>query len=84
MQGNSLMRYNNIFFALFSTFKQMFVTGSSRLMLLGKQVTNQYYVLLYYLSFCYLLSYIYLNIFYGLMMSSEVKEEEIKFKMEIK
>jgi hypothetical protein len=71
MQGNGLMRYNNIFFALFSTFKQMFVTGSSRLMLFGKQVLSQYYVLLYYLSFCYLLSYIYLNIFYGLMMSNE-------------
>jgi hypothetical protein len=71
MQGNGLMRYNNIFFALFSTLKQMFVTGSSRLMLLGKQVANPYYVLIYYLSFCYLLSYIYLNIFYGLMMSNE-------------
>jgi hypothetical protein len=70
MQGNGLMRYNNIFFALFSTFKQMFVTGSSRLMLFGKQVTNQYYSLFYYLSFCYLLSYIYLNIFYGLLMSN--------------
>jgi hypothetical protein len=70
VQGNKLMRYNNIFFALFSTFKQMFVTGSSRLMILGKQVTSQYFTLLYYLSFCYLLSYIYLNIFYGLMMSS--------------
>ena len=48
----------------------MFITGSSRLMLLGKQVTNNYYTLLYYLSFCYLLAYIYLNIFYGLMMTN--------------
>jgi hypothetical protein len=48
----------------------MLVTGSSRLMVMGKQVTNQYYALLYYLSFCYLLAYIYLNIFYGLLMTS--------------
>jgi len=28
------MRYNNIFHSLLSTFKQTFVTGSSRLMIL--------------------------------------------------
>lgn len=65
------MRYNNIFYALFSTFKQTFITGSSRLMILGKQVTNYFYVLVYYLSFVYLLAYIYLNIFYGLMITNE-------------
>jgi len=70
-QGYGLMRYNNIFYALFSTFKQTFITGSSRLMILGKQVTNYFYVLIYYLSFIYLLAYIYLNIFYGLMITNE-------------
>ena len=71
MQGNGLMQYSNIFYALFSTFKQTFITGSSRLMILGKQVTNYFYVLIYYLSFVYLLAYIYLNIFYGLMITNE-------------
>lgn len=40
-------------------------------MILGKQVTNYFYVLVYYLSFVYLLAYIYLNIFYGLMITNE-------------
>ena len=70
------MRYNNIFYSLFSTFKQTFITGSSRLMILGKQVTNYFYVLIYYLSFIYLLAYIYLNIFYGLMITNEEAHEQ--------
>lgn len=75
MQGNGLMKYDNIFYSLFSTFKQTFITGSSRIMLLNKQVLHYLYVLVYYLSFIYLLAYIYLNIIYGLMMSNE--EEDV-------
>lgn len=70
-QGEGLMRYNNIFYALFSTFKQIFVTGSSRLMIMYKQVINFYYVLIYYFSFIYLISYIYLGIFYGMLITNE-------------
>ncbi len=76
MQGHGLMRYNNIWFALFSTIKQFFVTGSSRLMILGKQVLNQYYTLIYYLSYTYLLAYIYSNVFYGLMTSNTQQKAE--------
>jgi hypothetical protein len=78
MQGYGLMRYNNIFYSLFSTFKQTFITGSSRLMILGKQVTNYFYVLIYYLSFIYLLAYIYLNIFYGLLITNEEESQDIR------
>ncbi len=45
-------------------------------MIMGKQVTNYFYVLIYYLSYVYLLAYIYLNIFYGLMMSNEEESQE--------
>ena len=65
------MTYENIFYALLSTFKEIFGTGCSRLIILEKQATNYIFVEIYYLSFIYLLSYIYLNIFYGLMMSNE-------------
>ncbi len=44
-------------------------------MILGKQVTNYFYVLIYYLSFIYLLAYIYLNIFYGLMITNEEESQ---------
>ena len=55
-------------YALLSTLKQIFVTGSSRLIILYKQVINSAYVEIYYYSFIYLKSYIYLNIFYSLII----------------
>lgn len=59
VQGNGLMRYSNILFALLSTFKQTFVTGSSRLIMLYKQVLNPIFIQVYFYSYIYLM-YIYL------------------------
>jgi len=52
--GNGLLKYSNIFYALLSTFKQIFITGSSRLIVIFKQVLNPIFVILYYLSLIYL------------------------------
>ena len=52
-QGYGLMQYSNIGFALLSTFKQIMLTGSSRLIVLYKQVLNRAYVELYFYSFIY-------------------------------
>ena len=75
-QGNGLLRYSNIFYALLSTFKQTFVTGSSRLIILYKQALNPVFVEIYYYSYIYLISYIYLNIFYSLIITSEWDTDE--------
>lgn len=48
--------------------KQIFITGSSRLIILYKQAVNSVFVEIYYYSFIYLKSYIYLNIFYSLII----------------
>ena len=52
-QGYGLMTYQNIGTALFSTFKQTMLTGSSRLILLYKQAMNDAYVLVYFYSLIY-------------------------------
>lgn len=70
------MKYSNIFFAFLSTFKQTFVTGSSRLIILYKQVLNSAFVQIYFYSYIYLISYIYLNIFYSLIITAEWGNEE--------
>jgi hypothetical protein len=44
IQGNGLLKYSNIFYAILSTFKQTFITGSSRLIVLYKQVLNPIFV----------------------------------------
>ena len=60
-QGNGLMRFSDIFFALLGTFKQTFVTGSSRLIILYKQAVHWLYVEIYFYSYIYLV-YIVLNL----------------------
>lgn len=55
IQGNGVMKYSNIFFAVLSTFKQTFVTGSSRLIILYKQVLNPIFVEVYFYSYIYLM-----------------------------
>lgn len=77
-QGNGLLKYSNIFYAFLSTFKQTFVTGSSRLIILYKQALNPIFVEIYYYSYIYLISYIYLNIFYSLIITAEWDEEDNK------
>ena len=75
-QGNGLLKYSNILYAFLSTIKQTFVTGSSRLIILYKQVLNEAFVEIYYYSYIYLISYIYLNIFYSLIITAEWGNEE--------
>ena len=55
VQGFGLMNYQNMGFALLSTFKQILLTGSSRLIVLYKQVLHRTYVELYFYSFIYLM-----------------------------
>lgn len=49
------MKYSNIFYAVLSTFKQTFVTGSSRLIILYKQVLNPIFIEVYFYSYIYLM-----------------------------
>lgn len=55
VQGNGLLKYSNIFYAVLSTFKQTFVTGSSRLIILYKQVLNPIFIEIYFYSYIYLM-----------------------------
>ena len=55
VQGFGLMNYQNMSFALLSTFKQILLTGSLRLIVLYKQVLHRTYVELYFYSFIYLM-----------------------------
>ena len=55
VQGFGLMNYQNMGFSLFSTFKQILLTGSSRLIVLYKQVLHRVYVEFYFYSFIYLM-----------------------------
>lgn len=83
------MNYQNIGYALFSTIKQTFLTGSSRLVILYKQVLNPIFVMIYFYSFIFLMydillfrSYIYLNIFLAIIIEklstpTSQKEEQI-------
>ena len=48
------MSFRGIGFALFSTTKQIFLTGSSRLTVLYKQAINKVYVELYFYSFIFM------------------------------
>ena len=48
------MTFKDIGFALFSTTKQIFLTGSSRLIVLYKQAINRVYVELYFYSFIFI------------------------------
>ena len=52
--GYGLMTFKDIGFALFSTTKQIFLTGSSRLIVLYKQAINRVYVELYFYSFIFI------------------------------
>ena len=49
------MNYQNMGFSLLSTFKQILLTGSSRLIVLYKQVLHRGYVELYFYTFIYLM-----------------------------
>lgn len=71
MFGYGLMRYDNILYSLLNTCKIIFITGWSRIAILEKQATNETFVKIYFLSFLYLVSYVYMTIIYGLMMSNE-------------
>lgn len=42
--GYGLLSYRNVGYALFATAKQIFQTGSSRLIVLYKQTTSRLYV----------------------------------------
>ena len=53
--GYGLMTFSNFWFALFSTTKQIFLTGSSRLIVLYKQAINRAYVGLYFYSFIFIM-----------------------------
>lgn len=54
VQGNGLMNFSNIFYSLLSIFKQTFITGSSRLIILYKQAINYLYVEIFFFSYIYL------------------------------
>ena len=49
----------------------IFLTGWSRSVVIIKQAKNEVMVLVYYLSFIYVVSYLYMNIVYGMMMVNE-------------
>ena len=53
--GYGLLSFRNIGFALFSTTKQIFLTGSSRLIVLYKQAISRAYVELYFYSFIFIM-----------------------------
>ena len=55
VQGYGLLHYQNMGYSLFSTFKQLLLTGSSRLIVLYKQVLHRVYVELYFYTFIYLM-----------------------------
>lgn len=69
--GFGLLNYSNIFISFFNTLKIIYLTGWSRTAILMKQKTTELFAVVYYLSFLYLLSYIYMNIFNGMMMLNE-------------
>ena len=69
--GYGLLTYDNIFLSLFNTLKLAFITGWSRTAILMKQGMSELFVKVYYLSFLYLFSYVYMSIIYGIMMSNE-------------
>ena len=52
--GYGLLTFRNIWFALFSTTKQIFLTGSSRLIVLYKQAISRVYVEIYFYSFIFI------------------------------
>ena len=52
--GYGLLTFSSIWSALFSTAKQIFLTGSSRLIVLYKQAINKVYVELYFYSFIFI------------------------------
>ena len=62
VQGYGVMNYQNMGFSLFSTFKQILLTGSSRLIVLYKQVLHRVYVELYFYTFIY---FMYLCLYAG-------------------
>lgn len=49
----------------------VFVAGWSRVAAIQKENNNEIFVCIYYVSFLYIVSYIYMNIFYGTMMMNE-------------
>ena len=82
--GYGLMNYGDIGHALFSTTKQIFQTGSSRLLILQKQSMHRAFVELYNYSFMILMylnllfrTYILMNIFYAIIMNMEEDEAAI-------
>ena len=58
-QGFGVMSYGHMGLALFSTFKQILLTGSSKLITLYKQVLHRGYVEFYFYSFIYLMYQVY-------------------------
>ena len=68
--GYGLLTYDNIFLSIFNTLKLAFITGWSRTAILMKQALSEFFVKVYYLSFLYLFSYVYMSIIYGIMMSN--------------
>ena len=53
--GYGLLSYRSIGFALLSTTKQIFLTGSSRQIVLYKQAMDRVYVELYFYSFIFMM-----------------------------
>jgi hypothetical protein len=64
------MTYKNIFYSFYNSYKMLFIAGWSEIAYYQKQGTNQIFVIIFDVFFLYLLSYIYMNIFYGTMMAN--------------
>lgn len=75
-QGYGFLTFSNIGYAFFTTFKNIFISGSTRSLVLYMPTLNSIYSAVYFYSFIYLMPYIYLNIFYGLLINSLSKELE--------
>lgn len=75
-QGYGFQTFSNIGYAFFFTFKNIFLCGSTRFLVLYMHTLGAIFVATYFYSFIYLMPYIYLNIFYGLLISSISKNLE--------
>ena len=69
--GYGLFNYGNIFLSFFNTWKMIYLTGWSRTPILMKQSLYELFIITYYFLFIYMVAYVYMNIFYGMIMSNE-------------
>ena len=76
MMGYGLLSYNNIAYSFFNTLKLIFMTGWSRSVVLIKQNFIEEFTIIYFFSFLFVGCYIYMNVFYGILMSNEQENSE--------